>query len=36
MCRKYYNPLENTKNAIEFYNKILCYPLNMGVKKINI
>lgn len=25
-CRKYYNPLKNTKNTIYIYNKILCIP----------
>lgn len=34
--KKYYYPLKNTKNAVIFYNKVLCFPLNMEVKKINI
>jgi dTDP-4-amino-4,6-dideoxygalactose transaminase len=25
-CRKYYHPLENTKNATHIFNKILCIP----------
>lgn len=34
MCRKYYNPLIETKNAYIFYNKILCYPLNLDITNI--
>lgn len=34
MCRKYYNPLINSKIATEFYNKIICYPLNLDIKEI--
>jgi len=31
MCRKYYRPLIETDNAYNFYNKILCYPLNIDI-----
>ena len=30
-CRKYYNPLKNTKNTLEIYNKILCLPCNVDM-----
>jgi dTDP-4-amino-4,6-dideoxygalactose transaminase len=30
-CRKYYNPLIETKYAMEIYNRILCYPCNLDV-----
>jgi len=35
-CRKYYFPLEKTKNTLEFYNKILCLPctIDMTIKSI--
>lgn len=36
MCRKYYNPLIETKNSCLFYNKILCYPLNLNINYICI
>lgn len=36
-CRKYYNPLKNTKNAVEIFNKILCIPctIDMTFKDID-
>ena len=36
-CRKYYNPLKETKNTVEIYNKILCLPCNvdMTIKDID-
>jgi dTDP-4-amino-4,6-dideoxygalactose transaminase len=36
MCRKYYNPLIDTKNAMNIYNKILCYPLNLDINNITL
>lgn len=33
-CRKYYKPLINSKIAYEFYNRILCYPLNIDINEI--
>lgn len=36
MCRKYYNPLLETKNATKIYNKILCYPLNLDINHISL
>lgn len=36
MCRKYYNPLIETKNSIHIYNKILCYPLNLKINNIEL
>jgi dTDP-4-amino-4,6-dideoxygalactose transaminase len=30
-CRKYYQPLENTSNSIDTYNKILCFPCNIDI-----
>lgn len=36
MCRKYYLPLAHTPIATEFYNKILCYPLNLEINAIDI
>jgi hypothetical protein len=35
ICKKYYIPLKETKQAIEMYNKILCYPLNLEIIEIN-
>lgn len=34
--RKYYNPLKNTKNSINLYNSILCFPCNSNMKKNDI
>ena len=36
-CRKYYNPLKETKNTVYIYNKILCLPCNidMNIKDID-
>jgi len=36
-CRKYYNPLKDTKNAVDIFNKILCLPCNvdMNIKDID-
>jgi dTDP-4-amino-4,6-dideoxygalactose transaminase len=33
MCRKYYHPLKSDKmnNTVNTYNKILCYPCNLGI-----
>lgn len=36
MCRKYYNPLIETNVAVEIYNKILCYPLNLDIYNITL
>ena len=35
-CRKYYHPLNNTKNAINIYNKILCLPCTTEMKNSDI
>ena len=34
--RKYYIPLQDTKNAIDTYNKILCLSLNNPNTSISI
>lgn len=36
MCRKYYVPLANTPIATEFYDKILCHPLNLEIESLDI
>ncbi len=35
-CRKYYNPLLETTNAINIYNKILCIPIHPDINKEDI
>jgi len=35
-CRKYYNPLKDTKNAMTVFNKILCLPCNSDMTIENI
>jgi dTDP-4-amino-4,6-dideoxygalactose transaminase len=37
-CRKYYNPLENTPNAIDMYNRIVCisFTVDMTQKDIDM
>jgi len=35
-CRKYYHPLKETRNTLEIYNKILCIPCTVDMKKENI
>ena len=35
-CRKYYQPLLETKNTVEIFNKILCLPCTVDMTKQNI
>ena len=35
-CRKYYNPLLETTNAVNIYNKILCIPIHPDINKEDI
>ena len=35
-CRKYYNPLKNTPNTLEIYNKILCIPCTVDMNNKDI
>jgi dTDP-4-amino-4,6-dideoxygalactose transaminase len=35
-CRKYYHPLKETKNTLEIFNKILCLPCTVDMKKSDI
>ena len=35
-CRKYYHPLKETKNTLQIFNKILCLPCNIDMKKEDI
>lgn len=35
-CRKYYYPLQETRNTLEIYNKILCIPCNVDMNKEHI
>ena len=35
-CRKYYNPLDNTKNSNELYNNILCISCNIDINENDI
>jgi dTDP-4-amino-4,6-dideoxygalactose transaminase len=36
VCRKYYQPLKNTKNAVNIFNKILCIPCTIDMTEKNI
>lgn len=35
-CRKYYNPLENTQNAINMYNRIVCISFTIDMTTSDI
>ena len=35
-AKKYYYPLNNSKNSMDIYNNIICLPLNMDINEDTI